>query len=102
VFLIKYTATTIAAFLTLALFDDNPRWLVALFCLLPALISTKWKESWGAGAPAALIKGGSAAFLAFVAGVILPNFRTTFGTLVGFTILVAAAEYFLLPLFEKR
>ena len=93
----QFLLLTILGLLLLSLFDSNPWWKVVLYALATALIITHLGQAaLQAMSPAfaAVLQGIVAALTAFLIGL-TPLFRTTFGTLVGFALLVSAAELFL-------
>ncbi len=101
-FLAKFAMITSTALLTLTLFDSNPWWKV-LFYAIPATLLNLYltglalQKSW-APILVAPLQGVVAAFLAYLASL-TTVFRSTFGTLVGFALLLSIAEYLLTRFF---
>ncbi len=94
-FISKYIMTTIVALLTLTLFDSNPWWIVVLYSALTTTLNFSLKAKIHANVfITAVTQGVSASVLAYLLGL-TPFFRTTFGTLVGFALLLSLAEYLL-------
>lgn len=94
--IIHYLVTVITALLTLTLFDSNPWWIVLIYSGV-ATILNYWlflKTIRNGIGLFSLAQGILAAFLAYLFGL-TPLFRTTFGTLVGYTLLLALAQYLL-------
>lgn len=94
--IIHYLATGICALLTLALFDSNPWWIVLSYALV-ATILNYWlyqKIISNSGYLSIFGQGILGAFLAYLLGL-TPFFRTTFGTLVGYALLLALVQYWL-------
>lgn len=94
--IVHYLVTTATALLTLTLFDSNP-WLVVLAYTLVATSLNYWlfqKRLHTSKGISALGQGIFGALLAYLFGL-TPIFRTTFGTLVGFALFLALAQYVL-------
>ncbi len=90
----QFLLLTILGLLLLSLFDSNPWWKVVLYALPTAWIITYLGQAARQAmspAFAAVLQGIAAALTAYLIGL-TPLFRTTFGTLVGFALLVSAAE----------
>ncbi len=89
-FAFEYILVFPIALLMLTLFDSNAWWKVLLFSLAAAALNTvAVNRLAGAPPPGAVAFGRGAmdAILAFLCGL-TPFFRTTFGTLVGFVLLL--------------
>lgn len=101
-FIGKFAVLTTAALLTLTLFDSNPWWKV-LFLAIPATLLNLYltglaiQQSWSQ-LFAAPLQGIAAAFLAYLVSL-TTVLRSTFGTLVGFAILLSIVEYLLARFF---
>ena len=104
-FLGKFTMIAATALLTLALFDSNPWWKV-LFYAIPATLLNIFlsgmaiQQSWSQHFFAPL-QGIVAAILAYFISL-TTIFRSTFGTLFGFALLLTLAEYLLARFFPAQ
>ena len=90
----QFQLLTILGLLLLSLFDSNPWWKVVLYALPTAWSSTfLGQAARQAMSPAfaAVQQGIAAALTAYLFGL-TPLVRTTFGTLVGFALLVSGSE----------
>ena len=104
-FLGKFAGITILALLTLTLFDSNPWWKI-LFYAIPATLLNLYltgmalQKSWS---PIVIspLQGIVAAFLAYLISL-TTIFRVTFGTLVGFALLLCLAEYLFARFFPQK
>lgn len=101
--IVSYIVTATTALLTLALFDSNPWWAVVLYAagataLNYWIFQTIVQTSSGFSA---LGQGVLGAFLAYICGL-TSFFRTTFGTLVGYALLLAFGHFVLNRLNHTR
>ncbi len=96
---------TVVSLLTLTLFDSNPWWKV-LFFAIPATLLNLYltglalQQAWSQVMTAPL-QGVVAAFLAYLVSL-ATVFRATFGTLVGFALLLSVVEYLLAGFFPQK
>lgn len=97
-FLGKFVVLSIVGLLMLTIFDSNAWWKV-LFYAIPTTLLNVYLMGMGIQKTLppsliAILQGVVAAFIAYLFG--LTTFmRTTFGTLVGFALLLSLAEYLL-------
>ncbi|HHT69701.1 MAG TPA: hypothetical protein GXZ85_10665 [Firmicutes bacterium] len=100
--LAKYVLLVITGLLTLTLFDSNPWWKVLIYAL-PATIlntiltNTSALRSWPL-VFIGVIQGLTAALLFYLLSL-TGFFRATFGTLLGFALLILLTEYLLTRFF---
>lgn len=104
-FLGKYIMITVVALLTLTLFDSNPWWKVLLYAI-PATLLNLYLTGMAIqrSLPARLaapLQGVAAALVAYLVGI-TPFFRTTLGTLVGFSLLLSLGEFLLMGFFPQQ
>lgn len=101
-FLGKYAMITIVSLVMLTLFDGNPWWKV-LFFAIPATLLNLYLTGMTiqkslSTTMMAVVQAVVVAFLAFLISL-TTLLRATFGTLVGFAVLLSLADYVLVKLF---
>lgn len=103
-FAFEYVLVFPVSLLMLTLFDSNAWWKVLLFSLAAAALNTVLLARLKGGLPPGAItlgRGAVDALLAFLFGL-TPFFRTTFGTLLGFILLLGLADLTLNRLAKKE
>lgn len=99
---LKYFQIVGVSLITLTLFDSNPWWKIFLYALGATSLNLSIAR-FPSQTLRMICQAISAAVLAYLLGL-TPYFRTTLGTLIGFTLLLLLSEYLftILSLKEKK
>lgn len=101
--IVQYLATLGCSLLMLTLFDSNSWWIVALFAAAVSGINLMLSKTFLTGNNLPLLavgQGAAGALLAYLFGF-TPLFRTTFGTLIGYALILALGQYLQLRIYSS-